>query len=43
VAIPWKESWTPANQAAEAEIMRENLADERVAVAQIEQALAATG
>ena len=42
VAQPWEESWTPENRSAEAEIMRENLADERVAIAELERFLAVT-
>ena len=41
VVHPWDQSWTPENRAIEAQIMRDNLADERVAVAEIEKALAA--
>ena len=29
VAHPWRESWTPGNRAVEADIMRQNLADEQ--------------
>lgn len=43
VAWPWDENWTPENRAIEAQIMRDNLADERAAIAQIEKALAAVG
>ena len=39
VVHPWDESWTPENRAIEAQIMRDNLADERAAVAEIEKAL----
>lgn len=42
VAQPWKESWTPENRAIQADIMRQNLADERVAIGELEQFLAAT-
>ena len=42
VAHPWDESWTPENRAIQAETMRQNLADERVAVEELEQSLAAT-
>jgi hypothetical protein len=40
IAQPWEESWTPVNRAREAEIMRANLEDERVAVGELQQALA---
>ena len=40
VEHPWETSWTPENRAVEADIMRQNLADERAAVAEIEKALA---
>lgn len=43
IAQPWEESWTPANRAAEADIMRQNLADERAAIGEIECALGAPG
>ena len=43
IAQPWEESWTPQNRQAEAEIMRDNLADERAAIGEIEQALRAIG
>ena len=43
VAHPWKESWTPENRAVEADIMRRNLADEKVAIAAIEEVLTAIG
>ena len=42
VSAPWGESWTAENRAAEAQMMKENLADERTAIEQIEQALAAS-
>ncbi len=41
VAWPWEENWTAENRAAEAQILRDSLADEREAVAAIERALAA--
>jgi len=40
---PWDKSWTPENRAKEANMMLANLTDERVAVAEIEQAFAAEG
>ncbi len=40
VEEPWKRSWTPENRAIQADIMTQNLADERIAVAEIEKALA---
>ena len=41
VVHPWDVSWTPENRAIEAQIMRDNLADERVAIAEIVRVLAA--
>ncbi len=43
VAHPWEESWTPQNRRIESDLMSQSLADERVAISQIEQALAAIG
>ncbi|KKL88922.1 hypothetical protein LCGC14_1919850 [marine sediment metagenome] len=40
VAYPWAESWTAENRAIQADIMRENLADERAAMGEIDRALA---
>ena len=39
VKHPWDESWTPENRAKEVSILRDSLADERAAVAEIEKAL----
>ncbi len=39
VAHPWRESWTPENRAIEADIMRRNLADKKVAITEIEEVL----
>ncbi len=43
VEYPWDENWTPENRAIEADIMTANLADERVAISEIKQALTAMG
>jgi RNA polymerase sigma-70 factor (ECF subfamily) len=42
VTWPWKERWTAENRALQADLMRQNLADERKAIAELEKALAAT-
>ncbi|MHC4561399.1 MAG: DOMON domain-containing protein [Planctomycetota bacterium] len=43
VEHPWDENWTPENRTIEADIMAANLADERIAIEEIKQALAAMG
>ncbi|KPK41865.1 MAG: hypothetical protein AMK72_14840, partial [Planctomycetes bacterium SM23_25] len=40
VESPWDKSWTAENRAIEARIMRDNLADDQTAIAEIEKALA---
>jgi len=40
---PWEKSWTSENRGKEAQMMLQNLTDERVAIAEIEQAFAAEG
>ncbi len=42
-AHPWEESWTPENRALQGQTMRDNLSDERIAIAEIESALAMMG
>jgi|APSaa5957512576_1039674.scaffolds.fasta_scaffold245810_1 hypothetical protein len=41
VIWPWEETWTPENRAMGVGLMRQNLADGRMAIAQLEAALRA--
>ena len=38
---PWDQSWTAENRKIQADILRDNLADEEKAIAEIEKALKA--